>query len=91
MTLEFQFDEFHGDGELVDIHTTIAVHIGQSPESDLRTNETNWLLLYVTFLNTGLTRSVPGQEGAVPTEGRSSWLDRLKRKYPKRKVGLSVL
>lgn len=31
MTLEFQFDEFHGDRELVDIHTTVAVHIGQGP------------------------------------------------------------
>lgn len=32
MTLEFQLDEFHGDGELVDVHTTITVHISQSPE-----------------------------------------------------------
>lgn len=31
MALEFQFDEFHGDGELVDVHPTVAVHVGQSP------------------------------------------------------------
>lgn len=34
MTLEFQFDEFHGDGELVDVHTAITIHISQSPLKD---------------------------------------------------------
>lgn len=34
MTLEFQFDEFHGDGELVDVHTAITVHISQSPSKE---------------------------------------------------------
>lgn len=31
MTLEFELDEFHGDGELVDVHAAIAVHVSQSP------------------------------------------------------------
>lgn len=31
MTLQLEFDQLHGDGELVDVHATIAVHVGQSP------------------------------------------------------------
>lgn len=61
MTLEFQFDEFHSDGELVDIHTTVAVHISQSPGRDLRTSyPTIRSVLPETFLIPAPTRSVPG-------------------------------
>lgn len=31
VTLEFELDQFHGNGELMDVHTAIAVHVSQSP------------------------------------------------------------
>jgi len=31
VTLQLQLDELHGDGELVDVHSAIAVHVRQSP------------------------------------------------------------
>lgn len=31
MTLELHFDEFHSNGELVDVHAAVTVHVSQSP------------------------------------------------------------
>lgn len=31
MALQLELDQFHGDGELVDVHAAIAVHVGQGP------------------------------------------------------------
>lgn len=31
MTLQLELDQFHGDGELVDVHAAVAVHVGQGP------------------------------------------------------------
>lgn len=38
MTLQLELDQFHGDGELVDVHAAIAVHVGQGP------GNTTWTL-----------------------------------------------
>lgn len=39
MTLQLKFDQFHGDGELMDVHAAITVHVCQGPEKRFKMKE----------------------------------------------------
>lgn len=47
VTLQLELDQFHGNGELVDVHAAVAVHVGQGPGN---TRGTLWCSICVRHI-----------------------------------------